>query len=42
MKPSTYFKVTYLLDGKQWVSAVQARDLTSFVFSHNVLKVERG
>jgi hypothetical protein len=41
MKPSTYFKVTILIDGKEYVTAVQARDLAIIRSSYQIVKVER-
>jgi hypothetical protein len=42
MKPSTYFKVTYLFNGNAVVSAVQWRDLPAFRASYEILKVEQA
>jgi hypothetical protein len=42
MKPSTYFKVTIVIDGKEYVTACQARDLATLRASYQILKVERS
>ena len=41
MKPSTYFKVTIVIDGKEYVTAVQARDLKILRASYQIVKIER-
>lgn len=41
MKPSTYFKVTLVIGGKEYVTAVQARDLATVRASYEIVKVER-
>jgi len=41
MRSSTYFKVTYLINGTAYVSAIHWRDLATIRASYEILKVER-
>ena len=38
MKPSTYFKVTIVIGVKEYVTAVQARDIATVRASYQILK----
>ena len=41
MKASTYFKVTLIIGGKEYVTACQARDLATLRASYQIVKIER-